>query len=136
MLRTDDNWKNWKFYKLLEPLRKWTERNPIPAHFEHQRGHPVTDRLLQTTRKKKKKPTCIYCDDEHDRSYQCEKVKTLADRKKIIATKGLCYNCTRTGHHAADCKSKETAKTVIDVTIFPFATGTQMLIYTTQWQLL
>ena len=37
---------------------------------------------------------------------QCEKVKTLADRKKIIASKGLCYNCTGTGHRAADCKSK------------------------------
>ena len=37
LVRTDDNWKNWKFYQLLESLRKSTERNPIPAHFEHQR---------------------------------------------------------------------------------------------------
>ena len=33
-------------------------------------------------------------------------MKTLADRKKIIATKKLCYNCAGTGHRAADCKSK------------------------------
>ena len=37
LVRTDDNWKNWKFYQFLESLRKSTERNPIPAHFEHQR---------------------------------------------------------------------------------------------------
>ena len=33
-------------------------------------------------------------------------MKTSADRKKIIATKKLCYNCAGTGHRAADCKSK------------------------------
>ena len=37
LVRTDDNWKNWKFYELLEALRKCTERNPIPAHLEHQK---------------------------------------------------------------------------------------------------
>ena len=82
------------------------ERNPIPAHLEHQKEHPKKDRLLEITGKEKKKGTCIYCDDKHHRSYQCEKVKTLADRKKIIATKKLCYNCAGTGHCAADCKSK------------------------------
>ena len=54
LVRTDDNWKNWKFYELLESLRKWTERNPIPAHFKHQKEHPKNDRLLQTTGKEKK----------------------------------------------------------------------------------
>ena len=33
-------------------------------------------------------------------------MKTLADRKKIIAIKKLCYNCTGTDHRAVDCKSK------------------------------
>ena len=28
-----------------------------------------------------KKSTCIYCDEEHHRSYPCEKVKTLGDTK-------------------------------------------------------
>ena len=88
-------------------MRKWTGRNPIPAHLEHQKEHPTKDRLLQITGKEKKKDKCIYCDDEHHRSYQWEKVKPLlADRKKIIATKKLCYNCAGTGHRAADCNSK------------------------------
>ena len=106
LVRTDDNWKNWKFFELIEALRKWTERNPIAPHFEHQKENIKKDRLLQTTGKEKKKAACIYCDNEQHKSYQCEKVKTLGERKKIIATKRLCYNCTGTGHRAADCKSK------------------------------
>ena len=46
LVRTDDNWKNRKFYELRESLRKWAERNPIPAHFEHQREHVKKDRLV------------------------------------------------------------------------------------------
>ena len=54
LVRTDDNWKNCKFYELLELLKKWTETNPIPAYFQHQREHPKKDRLLQTTGQEKK----------------------------------------------------------------------------------
>ena len=31
LVRTDDNWRKWGFPKFVEVLRKWTERNPIPA---------------------------------------------------------------------------------------------------------
>ena len=39
-----------------------------------------------------------------------KKVKTLTNRKRIIATKTLYYNCTGTGHGIADCKSKRNCK--------------------------
>lgn len=29
LVRTDDNWREWDFPKLVEALRKWTERNPV-----------------------------------------------------------------------------------------------------------
>ena len=34
LVRTDDNWREWGFPKFVEALRKWTERNPIPAERE------------------------------------------------------------------------------------------------------
>jgi len=34
LVRTDDNWREWAFPKFAEALRKWTERNPIPAERE------------------------------------------------------------------------------------------------------
>ena len=34
LVRTDDNWQEWKFMHLAEALRKWTERNPLPMYHE------------------------------------------------------------------------------------------------------
>ena len=31
-VRTDDDWRQWNFVKLVEALRKWTERNPVKVH--------------------------------------------------------------------------------------------------------
>ena len=31
---------------------------------------------------------------------------TLEERKKFLAQKGMCFNCTGTKHHAADCRSR------------------------------
>ena len=34
LVRSDDNWREWDFPKFVEALKKWTERNPIPAERE------------------------------------------------------------------------------------------------------
>ena len=30
LVRTDDSWQKWGFSQLVDALRRWTERNPIP----------------------------------------------------------------------------------------------------------
>ena len=35
LVRTDDDWQEWRFPELVEALRKWTIRNP-PKHSERQ----------------------------------------------------------------------------------------------------
>ena len=35
----------------------------------------------------------------------CDKVKDVGERKKILATKRLCFNCTGAKHRASECKS-------------------------------
>ena len=55
LVRTDDNWQEWKFTHLEEALRKWTERNPLPMdherskHFNEKFSHkqPKRDRIFQ-----------------------------------------------------------------------------------------
>ena len=34
LVRMDDNWREWDFPKFVEALKRWTERNPIPAEHE------------------------------------------------------------------------------------------------------
>ena len=49
--------------------------------FQASKGAPKERQITANYWKGEKKPTRIYCDDEHHRFCQCEKVKTLADRK-------------------------------------------------------
>ena len=32
LVRTDDDWRQWDFPKLVDALRKWTERNPVKTN--------------------------------------------------------------------------------------------------------
>ncbi len=41
---------------------------------------------------------------------QCEKVVETSERKKILARKGLCFNCAMKPHRAADCPSKSSCQ--------------------------
>ena len=48
----------------------------------------------------------MYCDETSHKSADCPRVSTLDRRKKILAEKKLCFNCTGPRHRAADCVSK------------------------------
>ena len=37
LVQTDDTWKDWDFPKLVDSLRQWTERNPIPKQERHEK---------------------------------------------------------------------------------------------------
>ena len=37
---------------------------------------------------------CVYCSSESHRSAECDTILTFEDRKKFLATKHLCFNCT------------------------------------------
>ena len=53
------------------------------------------------------KVECIYCEQSDHKSADCEKVKSVSDRRKILSEKRLCFNCTGTKHRTADCRSNQ-----------------------------
>ena len=107
LVQLDEKWKEWGFNELIEALRKWTERNP-PINKEKQKEHTQREKLLQTNQKYSKNLKCIYCDDEKHKTWECEKVKDIAERRKVISQKKLCFNCLGVGHVVSNCKSKRT----------------------------
>ena len=53
---------------------------------------------------------CLYCCSEQRKAINCDKVQSIEKRKKIIADKRLCFNCTGAKHRASDCKSINTCR--------------------------
>ena len=75
LVRTDDNWREWGFPKFVEALRKWTERNAIPAESESPEKLPdrkepplPQDRSFQAQQKDKRVRGCVYCEKPDHKS--------------------------------------------------------------------
>ena len=104
LVRTDDSWREWNFPKLVDELRKWTERNPIQFK---QSDKPWRDKNFQTQQERDgRNRECVYCGKQGHKSVNCKTVATVDDRRKVLSNKRLCFNCTGNKHRADDCKSR------------------------------
>ena len=113
LVRTDDNWREWGFPKFVEALRKWTERNPIPAEREspeklpdRKKPHFPRDRSFQAQQKEERVRGCVYCEKPDHKSVNCKTVASVDERKRVLSNKHLSFNCTGTRHKAVDCRCR------------------------------
>ena len=113
LVRTDDNWREWGFPKFVEALRKWTERNPIPAEREspeklpdRKKPHFPRNRSFQAQQKEERVRGCVYCEKPDHKSVNCKTVASVDERKRVLSNKHLCFNCTGTRHKAVDCRCR------------------------------
>ena len=105
LVRGDAQWESWDLDKLAEALRLWVRRNP---------DSPQRDRDEEQERKRREMKlfhsrlgrNCIYCEAADYKANDCQKVTTINQRKHILATKHLCFNCALGSHQAAKCPSK------------------------------
>ena len=49
---------------------------------------------------------CLYSSSDEHRAINCDKVVKPENRKKILAEKHLCFNCTGAKYRAVECKNK------------------------------
>ena len=119
LVRTDDDWQEWKFDQLVEALRKWTVRNPAKPDEDPDHEKPPSwkqpfkpppkfpksrDRMFNSRQEEWKTRPCVYCELREHKSVDCGKVVGVALRKKYLSEKRLCFNCTGTRHRAAECR--------------------------------
>ena len=105
LVRLDDYWQEWGFPQLVEALRKWCERNPVPLDSYRGEGSGRHHRGMTNKEIRNPSPVFIINPDEH-KSVGCDKIKEVADRRKYLSDNKLCLNCTGTKHGAADCQCK------------------------------
>lgn len=125
VVQKDDQWEEWKLEQLVEHLRRYTDRNPLPESdagatlsTPKKRSEPLADwrnkrdkMLLASTQKSTRRPNvCVYCGLPNHRSVECRKVLDMEARKEILKKNRLCFNCTGFGHMASNCKSRGCGK--------------------------
>ena len=106
----NDDWKNWDFINLCDALRLWTRRNPlesnIPEDNRDDKIPPKRDPPYWRGLSSQQTRAWVYCEDSTHRGIECQRVTSVDERKRILATKKLCFNCTGAKHHASECNSK------------------------------
>ena len=105
---TNENWSEWTFVQFVEALGKWTKNNPVTDNqsgkFRRERGRSFFANRDNLPAHRMK--GCPYCSSDAHRATNCDKVEKPEERKKILAEKHLCFNCTGAKHRASECKSK------------------------------
>ena len=93
--------------KLTKALRHWVKRNPAVSN-DREREENTRDRrkLINARGEEVKLRGCVYCWDTGHKATQCEKVIDTSERKKILARRGLCFNCATRTHRATEFSSK------------------------------
>jgi hypothetical protein len=105
LVRNDPEWDAWDFIKLTDAVNQWVKRNPVTSS-GGEREENNARKLFHSQNQRFVPRGCVYCGDLSHKAVQWEKVSDVGERKKILARKGLCFNCATKPHRAADCTSK------------------------------
>ena len=107
LVRVDPDWEMWDFGKLCEALHQWVKQNPVESYGKGDREEHKRLLYAQQDRQEGYRPWgCIYCGNSGHKATQCDTVIELSERKRILSSKRLCFNCAVKTHHAAECLSK------------------------------
>ena len=105
LVRSDPEWETWDFVQFTEALNQWVRRNPV-THSPRNREEFKRKKLFSAQNDSSRPRGCVYSGDSSHKAVQCEKVRDTNERKRILARKGLCFNCATKQHRAAECTSK------------------------------
>lgn len=119
-------WQDWGFAELMRSLEEWKAIHPMevnesvheispsqPSHLRsrpprppHTPRTPHDNSFYAQDRGPISRCVCVYCDRETHRSWECDSVTSPAERRRILQSKRLCFNCTGTQHNASQCRSR------------------------------
>ena len=98
LVRGQDNWQDWDLPRLTQALKKWRDVNPVPEESN------VASKVTPPRHPDKRSPLyhadtrnqrhCVYCEDPSHASRDCTRVSTMDARKRMLAQKRMCFNCT------------------------------------------
>ena len=83
-------------------------RNPVKSSEDHRDETPQSkrDQIARRSYAMQQRRACVYCEDPTHRGLECHRVTSFDEKKNILATKKLFFNCTGPKHRAIECNSK------------------------------
>jgi len=107
LVRNDNDWQNWDFVKLCDALGSWIRRNPVESSEDHREETPQSkrDQIARKSYATQQTHACVYCKDPMHRGLKCHRVTSFDERKNILVTKKLYFNCTGPKHRAIESNS-------------------------------
>ena len=115
LVRGKVGWQDWRFSHLLQALEEWKEIHPTEpsgnanGKFLSAPWHLPCHRSFYAHHQDPAGPrACVYCYGVTHKSWECDHVKSPAERRGILQTKCLCFNCTKAQHNASQCQSRAT----------------------------
>ena len=73
----------------MNALKLWKDINPIESSDDSKRKQPWASRHFQTRDHPIQPGGCVYCQSETHKSIDCERLKTVDERKKYLAKNRL-----------------------------------------------
>ena len=90
-------------------MKNWKDINPVEDGDLSQKSKRC-DRKSEFFHAKENEHRKRACVIDNHISNDCPRATTLDERKKLLAQKKLCFNCTGSRHRAAECKSSSTCQ--------------------------
>ena len=112
LVRGETGWQDWDFTKLLQAVKRWKEINPVEevedskSGDSHRRQEGNFKPRMKSFQTQQQPWGCTYCDGLDHKTGECQKCVTVDDRRRTLASKQLCFNCTRGNHRASNCPSR------------------------------
>ena len=111
LVRLDDNWQEWGFPELIESLRKWCDRNPIPGTDQMPRA-PDSD-YSHRDPSSRSTPNCgppirgswtQYSPNHHSRNrHPPRKNPAYQTKDESAKVARVCVYCNGEDHRSAEC---------------------------------
>lgn len=70
LVKFDENWQAWYFPKLVEPMHKWTDRNPEVVHKSSDKSQK-RENLYHTKHGSNTRGVCLSCEMYGHRTSEC-----------------------------------------------------------------
>ena len=87
-------WQDWGFGELLQALEEWKEIHPLETNHKNLPSQPRVTHI-------KTFHACVYCDCVTHRSWECDRITSPADRRRVLKDKHLCFNSTGPQHNTS-----------------------------------